>query len=48
MLFRKLDCVSITDSVGHYRIDVAIKHKLKWDEGMKDIVDAFSKAQGRS
>ena len=34
--------------MGRYPIDVAIEHNLKWDEGMREIVEAVSAARGQS
>ena len=43
-----LDCITITDSMGRYPIDVAIEHGLKWDGGMREIAEAFAAAEERS
>ena len=48
---QNLDCISITDSLGRYPIDVAIGYGLKWnDDGgiMKEVGRAFSIDQQRS
>merc|ERR1712045_46926 len=37
--------VSTVDSLGQYPIDVAVQHRLSWDDGMKDIVEAFGSDQ---
>merc|ERR1712038_71133 len=41
-IVQNLDCIGITDSMGRYPIDVAIEHKMKWNKGMKEVVEAFS------
>jgi hypothetical protein len=41
-MINKFDCISTEDSMGRYPIDVAVKEGLKWDDGMKDIVHAFT------
>jgi hypothetical protein len=35
-------CISTTDSMGRYPINVGIIERLKWDDGMEDIVRAFT------
>ena len=37
--------ISTVDGTGTYPIDVAIKEKLSWCDGMKEIVDVFASAQ---
>ena len=37
--------VDIEDSMGRYPMDVAVELNLRWDEGMKEIVEAFVLAQ---
>ncbi len=40
------ESVNTTDSLGRYPIDVAIQNKLSWEDGMKEIVEAFTPAGG--
>jgi len=37
--------INFADSFGRYPIDIAARHKLAWDDGMKEIVEAFVSTQ---
>ena len=39
------ESINTTDSFGRYPIDVAVRHGLAWDSGMKDIAEAFASSQ---
>jgi len=47
-IVQNLDCIETVDSMGRYPIDLAIKMGLPWNDGMKEIVEAFASAQGTS
>lgn len=47
-LIDNLDCLTTRDSMGRYPIDVAISDALKWNGGMKEIVEGMAVKENRS
>ena len=47
-IIKRFDCITVKDSTNRYPIDIALKSKMKWRDGMKDIIDAMAIKQGRS
>ena len=45
LIDRSAHVINIVDSFDNYPIDVAVQHKLSWDDGMKQIVEAFTVVQ---
>lgn len=46
-IMTRFDCITVKDTKNRYPIDVALDSKMKWKDGMKDIIDAMSIKQGR-
>ena len=47
-IMARFDCITVKDSMNCYPIDLALEAKMKWKDGMKDIIEAMAVQQCRS